>query len=73
MLPEHRDEDAATALFKKTTETNGIPEKLLLIRAGGILQGYATSIFCFCSADFIILLTSCRSIPSITLLSRIII
>ena len=39
MLSERRDEDAATAFFKRTVETNGIPEKVVIDESGANFAG----------------------------------
>ena len=39
MLSERRDEAAATAFFKRTIETNGIPDKVVIDKSGANYAG----------------------------------
>ncbi len=39
MLSERRDEDAATAFFKKVIQSNGFPNKVVIDKSGANLAG----------------------------------
>jgi putative transposase len=39
MLPEQRDETAATAFFMKTIQANGFPDKVVIEKSGANLAG----------------------------------
>lgn len=42
MLSEQRDADASTAFFKRTIETNGLPEKVVIDKSGANFAGLRT-------------------------------